>query len=200
MAGKGQGRFRRLQKRRRERIYLEHFLTVRQLHVEQLIDGQDDGHEPDFSAKIDGKWIGIELTTLPRLRDRVGNHALLTRRWYWQMMRHLGWPFAGERPVLAPPHAALLWVSQEDIHAVMQKKADKVKQYQDRRPLDQVWLLIHTDHIQAHGRLMLPKHTLWHHSSFDQVWLSCYPTRHVVAVQHGRADGFEERHHRQQWD
>jgi hypothetical protein len=182
MVAKGNGARRRQQKRQRERIYLEHFLTVCQLDYQHLINGRDDGHEPDFTVKIDEKWIGIELTTLPRLRDRVGNHWLIPRQMYWRAMRELGWPFAGRRrlDVSVLPENSL--ITQSDIDAVMVKKADKVVRYQERRPLDQVWLLIHTDFIQESGYLMPATQVLCHQSDFDQVWLSLYPMRWVESI------------------
>jgi hypothetical protein len=190
VAGKGNGLLRMRQKRQRERIYLEHFFAVRQLHATQLIEGRDDGQEPDFSVCLDGVWIGIELTTLPRLRDRLGNQALLSRRLYWQAMRWLGWPFSGARRVRRSGLLVQSTVLQSDIDAVMSKKADKVLHYQHRRPLDQVWLLIHTDRVQADGLLGLPDMALLHASAFDQVWLSVYPTRRVMQVQRERSLAF----------
>lgn len=76
-------------KRQREWVYLAHFLALAQLHPLKTISGQDDGQEPDFTcvfAKQSGGeyHIGIELTTLPRLRDRLGNDNLMLKRWYWQ--------------------------------------------------------------------------------------------------------------------
>jgi hypothetical protein len=191
VAGKGNGHLRRRQKRQRERIYLEHFLAVRQLQATQLIEGRDDGHEPDFSALIGGCWVGIELTTLPRLRDRLGNQWLRARRMYWQSMRLLGWPFSGARRLRRTALPVSSWITQDDIDAVMAKKADKVSHYQERRPLDQVWLLIHTDRIQDDGLLGLPEQPLQHQSPFDQVWVSVYPTRRVLDVQASRAMPFQ---------
>jgi hypothetical protein len=199
MVAKGHGARRRLQKRQRERIYLEHFLAVRQLHCQQLIDGQDDGHEPDFSALIDGKWVGIELTTLPRLRDRVGNHWLVPRRMYWRLMRALGWPFAGRRAL----DLALLPISSEieqaDIDAVMQKKADKISHYYERRPLDQLWLLIHTDLVQSDGYLKPASQPLYHQSDFDQVRMSVYPARWVDPIHRMRQDAWMQRVQQGAW-
>jgi hypothetical protein len=199
MAAKGQGVRRRLQKRQRERIYLEHFLAVRQLHYQQLIDGQDDGHEPDFTARIDGKWVGIELTTLPRLRDRVGNHWLIPRRLYWRMVRALGWPFAGRRTLDLSLLPVSSQIQQADIDAVMQKKADKVSHYYDKRPLDQVWLLIHTDLLQNDGYLKPATTPLLHHSDFDQVWMSLYPARWVEQIHRGRQEAWIQRVEQGAW-
>lgn len=190
MVGKGNGVMRMRQKRQRERIYLEHFLAVRQLHATELIEGRDDGKEPDFSVCIDDVWIGIELTTLPRLRDRLGNDWLMARRLYWQAMRVLGWPFSGARRLGQSALPVESYVVQHDIDAVMAKKADKVPHYHDRRPLDQIWLLIHTDRMQKDGLLGVPEQALQHPSNFDQVWLSFYPTRRVVHVQRARAAAF----------
>lgn len=78
-------------KRQREWVYLAHFLALAQLHPLKTISGQDDGQEPDFTCVFakhgGGEYaIGIELTTLPRLRDRLGNDNLMLKRWYWQSL------------------------------------------------------------------------------------------------------------------
>lgn len=77
-------------KRLREWVYLTHFLAMGKLHPTKTISGTDDGQEPDFTCVFlkNGKpyTVGIELTTLPRLRDRLGNHSLMARRWYWQTL------------------------------------------------------------------------------------------------------------------
>lgn len=199
MVAKGNGARRRLQKRQRERIYLEHFLTVRQLHCQQLIDGQDDGHEPDFTARIDEQWVGIELTTLPRLRDRVGNHWLVARRLYWRAMRALGWPFAGRRGLDLWHLPISSQIEQTDIDAVMQKKADKISRYAERRPLDQIWLLIHTDLVQEQGYLKPATEPLYHQSDFDQVWISLYPARWVEPIQRRRQEAWVQRVQQGSW-
>lgn len=76
-------------KRLRERVYLSHFLAVNGIQPEHIICGEDDGKEPDFTLIIDNQYIGIELTTLPRLRDRMGNKHLLLKRWYWKVRAKL---------------------------------------------------------------------------------------------------------------
>lgn len=77
---------RRMQlKRLRERVYLSHFLAINGIQPEHIICGKDDGKEPDFTLVIDNQYIGIELTTLPRLRDRMGDKHLSLKRWYWKL-------------------------------------------------------------------------------------------------------------------
>lgn len=181
---KGRGQRRIWLKRQRERIYLAHFLATIALHAEQIIEGQDDGQEPDFTVRIDGQWIGIELTTLPRLREGLGDHWLIARHWYWRLIRLLGRPFAGSRRPQSSHLPIRSVVSQADIHAVMDKKMLKINGYKRRRCLDQLWLLIHTDRLQPDGLLGFPTDALQHQSEFTQVWLSFYPTRRVVNVLH----------------
>lgn len=180
---KGTGQRRRWLKRQREWLYLEHFLAVRQLQPQHIIEGQDDGHEPDFTLRLQGQWIGVELTTLPRLRDRIGSHQLRLRRGYWALMRHLGWPFAGTRPqrTLSGQMVDSV-IDQQDIDAVMQKKQHRLPHYHERRPLDQVWLLIHTDALQPRGLLQVGEAALQHRSGFDAVWLSRYPLRQLEVI------------------
>lgn len=80
-------------KRQREWVYLAHFLAMLHLHPAKTISGTDDGNEPDFTCIFycdKGEYaIGIELTTLPRLRDRLGNDNLMLKRWYWQSLLQL---------------------------------------------------------------------------------------------------------------
>ena len=80
-------------KRQREWVYLGHFLAMLHLHPAKTISGTDDGNEPDFTCIFycdKGEYaIGIELTTLPRLRDRLGNDNLMLKRWYWQSLLQL---------------------------------------------------------------------------------------------------------------
>nr|WP_313060166.1 hypothetical protein [Moraxella sp. CTOTU49097] len=80
-------------KRQREWVYLAHFLAMLHLHPAKTISGRDDGNEPDFTCIFycdKGEYkIGIELTTLPRLRDTLGNDNLMLKRWYWQSLLQL---------------------------------------------------------------------------------------------------------------
>lgn len=84
-------------KRQREWVYLAHFLAMLHLHPAKTISGTDDGNEPDFTCIFycdKGEYaIGIELTTLPRLRDRLGNDNLMLKRWYWQSLLQLSTKF-----------------------------------------------------------------------------------------------------------
>lgn len=192
----GTGLLRRRLKRARERVYLEHFLACRGLVYRQLIEGMDDGREPDFSCLIEGKWIGIELTTLPRLRDRVGNHQLLWKRWYWRTIALTGlqpapWVQRLERSVSFNGRSAEDWevmenipvpISQQDIDAVLSKKKRRYPAYLERRPLDELWLLIHTDQQQPEGVLVVETRALHHGSKFQQVWLSRYPSRELIRI------------------
>ena len=186
MATKGNGVRRRWVKRQREWLYLEHFLAVQALRPSRIIEGQDDGHEPDFTLLINGRWIGIELTTLPRLRDQIGEHQLRMRRLYWWLMRQLGWPLAGARATTEVVNGAqALPIGQADIDAVMQKKHHRVPHYRQRRHLDELWLLIHTDAMQADGLLAVGATPLHHGSAFDRVWLSRYPLRTLIDIDPG---------------
>lgn len=112
-------------KRLREWVYLTHFLAISKLHPTKTLSGSDDGQEPDFTCIFlkQGKpyTVGIELTTLPRLRDRLGNHSLMTRRWYWQTLLQVNTHFKptdfeqtltpflpkNSREPLAKPHQTL---------------------------------------------------------------------------------------------
>lgn len=84
-------------KRQREWVYLAHFLAMLHLHPAKTISGDDDGNEPDFTCIFhcgQGEYvIGIELTTLPRLRDRLGNDNLMLKRWYWQSLLQVSTKF-----------------------------------------------------------------------------------------------------------
>lgn len=264
-------------KRQREWVYLAHFLALLQLHPRKTISGSDDGREPDFTCVFDvdnrsqdselGYQIGIELTTLPRLRDRLGNENLLLKRWYWQSLLQVSTRFTpvtlSHRPSAAVPNtnaqqfgamdnpmvwqhfqshnvitlpiaqnaqdqengrkrnglSSKLWylthqlpkrvakrmnmpsafladtndgftqlpidsvIVQADIDAVMLKKAHKVAAYHQRRRLDEVWLLIHTNEQQENGVLEIDLNTeLTHHSDFDRVFLTRYPNASVVQL------------------
>lgn len=84
-------------KRQREWVYLAHFLAMLHLHPAKTISGSDDGNEPDFTCIFHGDKgeyaVGIELTTLPRLRDRLGNDNLMLKRWYWQSLLQVSTKF-----------------------------------------------------------------------------------------------------------
>ena len=72
-------------KRQREWVYLAHFLAMLHLHPAKTCSGTDDGNEPDFpcicySDKGDYA-IGIQLTSLPRLRGRLCNDPLTFKLW-----------------------------------------------------------------------------------------------------------------------
>lgn len=241
-------------KRQREWVYLTHFLALRQLHPIKTISGSDDGQEPDFTCVFQHKtrktpyYIGIELTTLPRLRDRLGNENLMLKRWYWQSRLQVctGFmpsvvdsdtalqasnDFKGTSHQPCPATKASHWyhhlqsinfaarhtvghrlqqgiaktmrwlpsaffedmtdedlpidslITQADIDAVMQKKAHKIAAYQQKRPLDEVWLLVHTNASQENGVLAVDTaQTLLHHSDFDQVFVTLYPSHQVLQL------------------
>lgn len=84
-----------------------------------------------------------------------------------------------------PPHSR---ITQLDIEAAMQKKAHKVSAYHERRPLDELWLLIHTDQYQCQYEtnwlLLAPNPTtpLTHGSDFDQVHITRYPSHSLLEV------------------
>lgn len=63
-------------KRQREWVYLSHYLMISGLNPLHIISGQDDGREPDFTLIFYQQrrlyYVGIELTTLPRLREQMG--------------------------------------------------------------------------------------------------------------------------------
>lgn len=236
-------------KRLREWVYLTHFLAISKLHPTKTISGSDDGQEPDFTCIFlkDDKpyYVGIELTTLPRLRDRLGNDNLMARRWYWQTLLQMNTHFkptnTSQKPIpsvtpysdkgfadaVINPHEPLLhkglqkggqqlqklisktmrWlpsafftdmadavtlpidslVTQADIDAAMAKKAHKVTSYQQRRHLDEIWLLIHTNEQQENGVLQfLHDQTFTHHSDFDQVFVTFYPSDMLLSIQADR--------------
>lgn len=238
-------------KRQREWVYLAHFLAMLQLHPAKTISGSDDGNEPDFTCVFhcgQGEYaVGIELTTLPRLRDRLGNDNLMLKRWYWQSLlqlstkftptqfnnqgeilgikgdwqnidnRHilnLSQPLIGQNANLSHlsfttklqhriaktmrwlPSAFFTdmagdnedlpidsYISQADIDAVMAKKAHKVGAYHKKRPLREIWLLIHTNEQQENGVLSFDSQQVLHHGShFNRVFLTLYPTTTLLQV------------------
>lgn len=193
-------------KRQKEWIYLCHYIAISGLNPLHIISGQDDGQEPDFTLIFYQHsrlyYVGIELTTLPRLRDQMGEEALIAKRWYWQGLQVMAkqrqkmpiyqrfklpvktiyMPSDDYNQRLAQlPHSI---ISQADIDAVMQKKAHKVVDYQTRRPLDELWLLVHTDKYQPESILTSAKKplALFHGSGFDQVQVTRYPSHKIINV------------------
>lgn len=193
-------------KRQKEWIYLCHYIAISGLNPLHIISGQDDGQEPDFTLIFYQHsrlyYVGIELTTLPRLRDQMGEEALIAKRWYWQGLQVMAkqrqkmpsyqrfklpvqtiyMPSDDYNQRLAQlPHSI---ISQADIDAVMQKKAHKVVGYQTRRPLDELWLLVHTDKYQPESILTSAKKplALFHGSGFDQVQVTRYPSHKIINV------------------
>lgn len=232
-------------KRLREWVYLTHFLAISKLHPTKTISGTDDGQEPDFTCVFlkNGKPynVGIELTTLPRLRDRLGNDNLMARRWYWQTLLQINTHFKPShfeqnfvpflpsstsknlnntaQQAIVSPHKTLLqqasagmqktiaktmrWlpsafftdmadavtlpidslVTQADIEAVMAKKAHKVKAYRQKRHIDEIWLLIHTNEQQENGVLrFLHDQIFGHGSEFDRVLMTFYPSDMLLVI------------------
>lgn len=86
---KGGGARRERLKRAREWVYLTHFLAATGVRPDSIISGKDDGKEPDFTCIIGGRLVGIELTTLPRLRDNMGDKHLWLKRLYWRLRSRL---------------------------------------------------------------------------------------------------------------
>lgn len=202
----GSGNLQNQHKRQKEWIYLCHYIAISGLNPLHIISGQDDGHEPDFTLIFYQQsrlyYVGVELTTLPRLRDQMDDKGLIAKRWYWQglqiMAKHrqkipsfqrFKWPVQsiymplddyGQR-LRKLPYSI---ISQADIDAVMQKKAHKVPSYHDRRALDELWLLIHTDKYQPDSILTRAKKPLGlcHASGFDQVQVTRYPSHKIINV------------------
>lgn len=194
-------------KRQREWVYLSHYIAVNGLNPLHIISGKDDGREPDFTLIFYQQsrlyYVGVELTTLPRLRDQMGEAALIAKRWYWQgfqvmakrrqkqasyqrfrlPVKTLYMPtddFFGKRLCRLPRSV----ITQQDIDAVMEKKAHKVAAYHTRRPLDELWLLVHSDKFQPDCILTGPSPTvnLTHQSGFDQVQITRYPSHKIIKV------------------
>ncbi|MDO5768454.1 MAG: hypothetical protein Q4P13_03035 [Psychrobacter sp.] len=193
-------------KRQKEWIYLCHYIAISGLNPLHIISGQDDGQEPDFTLIFYQQprlyYVGVELTTLPRLRDQMGEESLIGKRWYWQglhVMANQRQKMIGYQRFKLPiqtfympsdefnrrwgklPHSI---ISQEDIDAVMQKKAHKVLGYHTRRPLDELWLLVHTDKYQPDSILTSAKKplVLYHTSGFNQVQVTRYPSHKIINV------------------
>ncbi|WP_230657503.1 hypothetical protein [Psychrobacter sp. I-STPA10] len=207
-------------KRQREWVYLCHYLAITGLDPVHIISGQDDGQEPDFTLVFYWQqrfyYVGVELTTLPRLRDQMGDKGLISKRWYWQSLQIMAKHQAAldeqqyfqlpittlympatifEQRLQYLPHSA---ITQKDVNAVMDKKAHKVPNYQIRRTLDELWLLIHTDKYQPTSILTVPKTTvqtskskqlkLTHHSGFNRVHITRYPSHKLIDVSKSTSD------------
>lgn len=215
-------------KRQREWVYLSHYLMISSLNPLHIISGQDDGREPDFTLIFYQQrrlyYVGIELTTLPRLREQMGDTALIAKRWYWQGWRMLARQRRKQEkrkdqerdqensqikkqvnnqrlrlPVKmlnrlhytlskARRQSPYSRITQADVEAAMQKKAHKVSAYHERRPLDELWLLIHTDKYQCQYEknwlLLAPNINiqLTHNSDFDRVHITRYPSHSLIEV------------------
>ncbi|WP_131669173.1 hypothetical protein [Psychrobacter pygoscelis] len=202
----GNGNRQNQTKRQREWVYLSHYIAINGLNPLHIISGQDDGREPDFTLVFYQQsrlyYVGVELTTLPRLRDQMGEAALIAKRWYWQGLRVM----AMRRQKQASyqrfrlPVTTLYMpiddfnkrlyrlprsiITQQDVDAVMAKKAHKAAAYHTRRPLDELWLLVHCDKYQPESILTASKAsiTLTHNSDFDQVQITRYPSHKVIDV------------------
>ena len=204
----------RQSKRQREWVYLCHYLAITGLDPVHIISGLDDGQEPDFTLVFYWQqqfyYVGVELTTLPRLRDQMGDKGLITKRWYWQSLLIMAKQQADldEQQYLQLPMTTLYMpatifeqrlqylahsaITQKDVDAVMDKKSHKVPSYKTRRKLDELWLLIHTDKYQPQSILTVPKSaaqpsklanpTLSHHSNFDRVHITRYPSHKLIEV------------------
>lgn len=201
-------------KRQREWVYLCHYLAITGLNPIHIISGDDDGREPDFTLVFYRRqrlyYIGIELTTLPRLRDQMGDAGLIAKRWYWQGLReralarqqtdddaqsmglynHFRLPVTTLYMPLADfrqrPHQPSV-ITQADMDAVMSKKAHKADAYHTRRPLHELWLLVHTDKYQPDSILVADQQPLTHTSRYDQIQITRYPSHKLITVakQHG---------------
>lgn len=228
-------------KRQREWIYLCHYLAVMGLCPIHIISGSDDGQEPDFTLVFYQNdtlyYIGVELTTLPRLRDKMGDKGLIAKRWYWQSLHLMRYGFAYSqfqqfhppaednrveiqtnnannntnnntskhhgfyeqegtiripmRTLYMPNHEfkkralQLSTITQEDVDAVLAKKGHKANKYRVRRPLHELWLLVHTDKYQDNSILIAPEYDLYHESDFDQIQITRYPSHKVINVKAG---------------
>lgn len=202
----GSGSRQNQSKRQREWIYLCHYIAINGLNPLHIISGQDDGREPDFTLIFYQQsrlyYVGVELTTLPRLRDQMGEKDLIAKRWYWQGLQVMAkrrqkqpsfQRFRLPVKTLYMPtdtfnqrlkHLPRSIISQSDIDAVMKKKAHKVSAYVTRRPLDELWLLVHTDKFQPDSILTDSHHSieLYHRSNFDQVHVTRYPSHKIIQV------------------
>ena len=205
-------------KRQREWIYLTHYLAIQGLNPIHIISGEDDGREPDFTLIFYDEglyYVGVELTTLPRLRDQMGENGLIGKRWYWQSLQAMAKKRAdsSDNPQDGSPYSRfrlpvktlympaddfakrqaniqqnpqrrkdVLPITQTDVDAVLSKKSHKASAYHTRRPLDELWLLVHTDKYQPNGILQSSEQRLTHDSDFDQIHITRYPSHKVVGV------------------
>lgn len=196
-------------KRQREWVYLSHYLAVSGLNPAHIISGRDNGQEPDFTLVFyrDGylDHVGIELTTLPRLRDIMGDEGLIAKRWYWQSLHKMAILREKEQnsgdfiqgcdrfrmplQTLYMPKTnfasmpnTISTIAQQDIDEVMKKKAHKVNAYHNRRPLKALWLLVHTDKYQPEFILTAPDYQLVHKSGFDQIHVTRYPSYKIISI------------------
>lgn len=158
--------------------------------------------EPDVQpSAIQLYYVGVELTTLPRLRDQMGEKALIPKLWYWRSLHEMARlrgqvsfkPYRYERFYL--PMATLYMpekqfnarptlpspVTQADIDAVLAKKAHKASAYRERRQLHALLLLIHTDKYQPES-ILVAEDALTHNSGFDQIVVTRYPSHKLMHV------------------
>ena len=80
--------------------------------------------------------------------------------------------------------------TQTDVDEVIKKKQPKINSYHNRRQLNELWLLIHTDKYQPDTILSLERSkqighdlSLTHNSDFDNVQITCYPSYRMINVQ-----------------
>lgn len=166
-------------KRQKEWVYLSHYLVIEGLDPVHIISGKDDGNEPDFTLVFCENeqmiYIGVELTTIPRLRTQMSDSGLITKRWYWQALNLVAKQnmerqindsesdyliaerFTKPMKTAYMPQdkfkeyrkgRSISIITQQDVDEVMKKKQPKVDAYHSRRQLNEIWLLIHTDKYQ----------------------------------------------------
>lgn len=208
-------------KRQKEWVYLSHYLAIEGLEPVHIISGKDDGNEPDFTLVFWENdqlvYIGIELTTLPRLRTQMSEVGLIAKRWYWQALSTVAKQnleqqyydinnsyYLTERfktpmkTVYMPQYKfekyrksrTISSITQKDVDEVMKKKKPKIESYHNRRQLNELWLLIHTDKYQPDTILSFERSkqtgqelALKHDSDFDNVQITCYPSYRTLNVQ-----------------
>lgn len=208
-------------KRQKEWVYLSHYLAISGLDPVYIISGMDDGNEPDFTLVFWENdqlvYIGLELTTLSRLRTQMSDTGLITKRWYWQAINLVAkqnkekYLYDNENGYLIaerfkkPMKTAYMpqnkfkeyrkgrsisIITQTDVDEVIKKKQPKINSYHNRRQLNELWLLIHTDKYQPDTILSLERSkqighdlSLTHNSDFDNVQITCYPSYRMINVQ-----------------